>query len=787
MYNYLSQSNKKDVTMNTTLDVALDKRQDHIKSAKAILQRTQALFEAFGSEELKSSHAKFEELSKALVSDSKVLLVVIGEFTRGKSKLVNALLGIHLLPSAQEATTAINSFVQALPEGRTEKFIRIHFQDDRPPQDIPWTDDDVLMKWGTELNAENADARKLVKSIDIFTSHPLLDKGLVIIDTPGLQSIVEHHEEITRKAIAEAHIALWVQSTSHLGGNATEWSFMANTIRKNFRKFITVINMWDSVLEPTDKHDQDKPEPIRVAEKLEIVRRNFRSRLAGQPEIEIQQLTSSDNLMGVSALWALSDDPKKQQRSGVDKLANRISEMFSTGEALEQIYLKPLQQLSHIQEQLAEGINEELTQLNSSQTLEERQRDLEKLDVEIKSLSLELKSETDDAKAEHKRVADVLAQQIEVKLVNPLIDLKSDIEAEVTQSYVKRMIEKKVKKIGLPEHLDAKFNAVSQTIASYWTQEKANLDKTLSELRVDYTERMQKHTGQIKANLGQVDVSLPSLDISFDIDFSAIEEFHAKALELQQAVKAREDEIDSLESEKSSHMSDKAKIEMAHQALLRAEKQIQLLGGQPAPNIQSRRVKVKDGGMYSDDKYEREEYADYTNVEVWKEQLSEAKALIADREKRIEQIMAEEEKKTHRRMSLEAAQRKYEQEKAKLAKDQEKYERQMAKEQQDLIENTTRKLINSTAGQLEQRIRYLQDYAKTSIAKIFADQVTLLEACVKEQYLEPLNAKSQQRGEVQLLLQKGQEQVQKRQQELQQAQQDIQQLLVMTQNALATN
>ena len=177
--------------MNEALDYSLQKRQDHIKTAQSYLQRTQALFEAFGSPELKSSHAKFEELSKALASDSKVLLVVIGEFTRGKSKLVNALLGTHVLLSAQEATTAINTFVQALPEGKTEKFIRIHFQDDRPSQDIPWLDDSVLEKWGTELNEENADARQTVKSIDVFTSHPLLDKGLVIIDTPGLQSVAQ--------------------------------------------------------------------------------------------------------------------------------------------------------------------------------------------------------------------------------------------------------------------------------------------------------------------------------------------------------------------------------------------------------------------------------------------------------------------------------------------------------------------------------------------------------------------------------------------------------------------
>ena len=129
---------------NDVLDQGLSYRQSKIQTTRDYLQRTQALFDLFGSNELKTSHAKFAELAKALESDSQVLLVVIGEFSRGKSSLVNALLGIHLLRSAQEATTAINTFIKALPADRTERFIRIHFQDGRPHQEIPWTDESVL-------------------------------------------------------------------------------------------------------------------------------------------------------------------------------------------------------------------------------------------------------------------------------------------------------------------------------------------------------------------------------------------------------------------------------------------------------------------------------------------------------------------------------------------------------------------------------------------------------------------------------------------------------------------
>ncbi len=770
--------------MSNVLEQGLNIRQARIQETRDYLKRTHELFEQFGSQELKTSHAKFDELKKALDSDSQVLLVVIGEFSRGKSSLVNALLDIRLLPTALEATTAINTFVKALPEGKTERFIRIHYQDGRPAKDMEWTDDSVLRKWGTELDTEHSDMRKTLDYIEIFTSHPLLNKGLVLIDTPGLEAVLQHHEEITRRAIAQAHIALWMQDAGQLGGNATEWKFMSETIRKNFRKFITVVNKWDLVLDPTDQHEKEKTEKARVDGKMNTVKKNFKSNFTQQSESELELLTNKDHLLGVSAGWALGDDPIKKSRSGVDVLAERISDMFSSGEALEQIYLKPLQQLTHIQEQLAATIADELSQLSSTETLEERQRDLEIFDQDIKNLDLEMRTVTVESKSEHERAAKALADAIEKQLVAPLADLKADIEQQVDKSYVEKMMAEKVEKIGLPDKLQESFEKVSQQVASHWAQEKTKMANALEGLRTNYADKMKKHANHLKAGLNKVDISLPTLDVGLEMDFSAIEEYHAKALELEQAVKAREAEIDNIEAEKSMNMTDKAKLDMAQQAVLRAERQIEMLGSQPSPKTGSRRVKVSEGGMYSSPKYEREEYSDYSNVNAWKEQLASQKEVLDNKEERLEQIIAEEQQKTNRRMSLEMAQKKYEKEMASLMRDQAKYEREMANEHANILEETTRKLVNSTAGQLDQRIRYLQDHAKQSIHQIFADQMNLLEACVQEQYLEPLNAKRQKREEVQVLLQQGKTQVAERQAELQKAQDEVGQLLDLTQTAL---
>ena len=313
MHNLTTHSPAKSADLLTQ---SFDDRQRKIGIAKDYVARTQKLFEAFGSAELKTSHARFPELLNALDSND-VRLVVLGEFSRGKSYLLNSLLGIEVLPTATQTTTAINTFLKALPKGEAGRYILVHWQDkERKPQRVEWVEDDALERWGTELEDTHADVRKEVDHIELFLSHPLLDKGLVLVDTPGLQTIVKHHEAITRKAIAEAHIALFVQATDQLGGNQTEWDFMESTLKSNFQKFITVINKWDLVLEPKDKKARERGEAKNIEMSLQTVKDNFARVLKDTPnsEAELAMLTDDNNLMGVSAEWAQSDDLTSARR-----------------------------------------------------------------------------------------------------------------------------------------------------------------------------------------------------------------------------------------------------------------------------------------------------------------------------------------------------------------------------------------------------------------------------------------------------------------------------------------
>jgi GTPase SAR1 family protein len=767
--------------MTDILNQTLESRQQKIQVAKDFLTRTQQLFDEFGSAELKTSHAKFDELLSALNADA-IRLVVLGEFSRGKSSLVNALLGIELLPTSLEATTAINTFVRILPAGRKERFIRIHFQDGRTPQEVPWTDDEALERWGTELDSSHADIRKTLDYIEAFMDHPLLAKGLVLVDTPGLQSVMAHHEAITRKAIAEAHIALWVQNTSMLGGSATEWDFLTETIRNNFRKFVTVIGWWDLVLEPTDGPEKKKPIETRVQDKLAVVKKNFKKYLQDEGEVEV--LTNSEHLIPVSARWSMSGDPEKQAQSGIDRLSRRIAEMLSSGEATEQIYGKPLQQLSHIQRQLADSLNDELQQLDVDKTLEERARDLTTFDQDIKLLRQEADAVALESRAEHERNARVLVEAVKRDLVAPLADLKTDIENQVDVRYVQRQIDRRVKDIGLPDDLHQQFQSVSHQVGQDWSKHRQHMTKVLEALSADYRKQMEKHAGQIRGELGKMDVELPSLDISFKADFSAVEQHHQQAMALEREIAARKEQIEELEAEQSKYAANPAQVEMARQAVLRAERLLDGLGGQPVPGTKPSWEVVDKGGMYSSDTYGNVSRPDDSNVKIWKSERDELKNLIDQKEARLAEIAAAEERKTGIRLSQEKAQKKYEREVADAERSKRQAEQQAKAVEGEMVQEITKRLIRNTAGQLDQRIRYLEGHVSGAIEKVFADQLRALQACVEEQYLEPLNAKRAKREELQQLLRQGEAEIAQRRARLQQAGKDVADLLALTQNAL---
>jgi ribosome biogenesis GTPase A len=129
-----------------------------------------------------------------------VYVAVIGEFKRGKSSLINALLGEAVLPTGVIPVTAAPTLVRF---GETARAMVRLLNDTELP--ISLTElEDYITERGNPRN------RRRVREVDVDYPSPLLRPGLVLADTPGTGSVHAHNTETTAAFLPRVDVALLV-------------------------------------------------------------------------------------------------------------------------------------------------------------------------------------------------------------------------------------------------------------------------------------------------------------------------------------------------------------------------------------------------------------------------------------------------------------------------------------------------------------------------------------------------------------------------------------------------
>jgi GTP-binding protein EngB required for normal cell division len=149
-----------------------------------------------GREELAARAARLAER----LERRRFNVAVLGEFKRGKSTLVNALLGADVLPAGVLPLTAVVTEVAYGPPGATV------FHEDGTEKEIALSE---LAGYVTET-ANPANALH-VKRVEARLPAELLRTGVVLVDTPGTGSVFRHDAAAAR-ALLEADGAIVVFS-----------------------------------------------------------------------------------------------------------------------------------------------------------------------------------------------------------------------------------------------------------------------------------------------------------------------------------------------------------------------------------------------------------------------------------------------------------------------------------------------------------------------------------------------------------------------------------------------
>jgi hypothetical protein len=145
----------------------------------------------------------------SLEAQPSLQVVVAGETKTGKSSFINALLGQpDLLPVADDLATNVHIVIRYMEQPRTI----VYFDDGRAPVVISA---DEIARWASVSG--NPHNKLGVHNVEVGLDLPVLAKGLVICDTPGVGGLESGHARVTMNALTHADALVFaVRSTEPL-------------------------------------------------------------------------------------------------------------------------------------------------------------------------------------------------------------------------------------------------------------------------------------------------------------------------------------------------------------------------------------------------------------------------------------------------------------------------------------------------------------------------------------------------------------------------------------------
>lgn len=225
-------------------------------------------------------------------------LLVLGDMKRGKSTFVNALIGDNLLPSDVNPCTGVLTVLRYGPL----KKVTIYFKNNKRPEQLgfqefkqQYTIDPDEAK---RLEKENQPAFPDVDYAVVEYPLPLLENGIEIVDTPGLND-TEARNELSLGYIHNCHAILFILRASQpltLG----ERRYLDNYIKNRGLTVFFLINAWDEIRQ--EMLDPDNLEALQEAENK--VRQVFQTNLSDYCQVEGSNVYE-ERVFEVSSLKAL--------------------------------------------------------------------------------------------------------------------------------------------------------------------------------------------------------------------------------------------------------------------------------------------------------------------------------------------------------------------------------------------------------------------------------------------------------------------------------------------------
>lgn len=439
-----------------------------------LLKETQNYELQFG-EERKAKN--FEDLYKS-IQEGTFSIVVVGEFSAGKSTFLNALMGEKILPSFTNETTATVNFLRSkksAPDGAEG----IAYYTDGTHTTLETADNATIEKYVSTKS--DLDVAQRVESLELFLDSKFLDEGVTLVDSPGLNGVAEGHKEITENQIEKSHASIFMFSAEQ-PGKKTDFEFLGR-LKEKVSTIFLVLNKIDCIKMSEGQTVNDVVESLINSYKSIFPDETQMPKIwpvAAYPAL----VARSNKILDYQGRMEFTDEDKAyyEEKSQLGEFEERLWKFLTQGEKAKEELLAPVQRVIAI-------IKEEQEALKQEKELLDKEDDKEQLNEQIAALE---KEETEINEKMDKATRGISRQ---VKTIER--DTLEYMKAQVQQYMEKRLSElNNVDEVDEMEMIldgfSAKFNKQLMNITSYAdTKFREEMGNLIEEKFEDYVEELE--------------------------------------------------------------------------------------------------------------------------------------------------------------------------------------------------------------------------------------------------------------------------------------------------------
>lgn len=323
------------------------------------------------------------------MENTELLVPIIGLQGVGKSTLLNAVLGENALPAEADETTCIPVEIRY-----GEKATKLFYQSGKE-EDI--TDKDIAQYVDNQYNPGN---EKCVSHIVLYRKLNLLDKGIVLVDLPGIGSMTASNQETTMHYLKRTYVAVCVVRVNP-PITSTEASFI-RIILPALNDVWFVQQCWNN---ETDREIEEGTE-TNITFLKDIMYKAHREDLP-----TLLNVNAYAGLVGV-----LKGDEEEIKRGNVRVLQQKLAELAPNWKKIvrENFCAKVKEEIMYSLN-VIEDHKEKLllSQEALQQRIEEEERAFEEKTDELHEKANELQDRLDDIDLELKREVDSITQVVE--------------------------------------------------------------------------------------------------------------------------------------------------------------------------------------------------------------------------------------------------------------------------------------------------------------------------------------------------------------------------------------